>query len=240
MQSEHCELEAERADTHWWWVARRKVLRRFLGRFLGKNGKRKILDVGCSTGSNLRMLQDFGTVHAMEMDEPAVEYCRMRFPGIRVYDGGIPDPLRDTYDVICLFDVLEFIEDEEGALEWIDDHLAPGGVLLVTVPAFDFLRSRQDELAHHFRRYTKPVLEALLRRHFDLAYSSYFNTHLFPAIAAVRLISASAAPGRWRKRQGRRRARYLQSRSPGRLCVRAGLAPGISPAVRRVDLRGRP
>lgn len=188
MQSEHCELEAERADTHWWWVARRKVLRRLLGRFLGKNSKRKILDVGCSTGSNLRMLQDFGTVHAMEMDEPAVEYCRMRFPGIRVYDGGIPDPLRDTYDVICLFDVLEFIEDEEGALEWIDDHLAPGGVLLVTVPAFDFLRSRQDELAHHFRRYTKPALEALLRRHFDLAYSSYFNTHLFPAIAAVRLI----------------------------------------------------
>jgi SAM-dependent methyltransferase len=188
MHSEHYELDAQLADSHWWWVARRKVLRRLLNRFLGKDSKRKILEVGCSTGSNLRMLQDFGTVHAMEMHEPSVEYCRMRFPGIRVYDGGIPDPLRDSYDVICLFDVLEHIEDEQGALEWIDDHLAPGGVLLLTVPAFDFLWSRHDELAHHFRRYKKADLEALLRERFEVVYTSYFNTHLFPAIALVRLI----------------------------------------------------
>jgi SAM-dependent methyltransferase len=124
----------------------------------------------------------------MELHGPAVEYCRTRFPGIRIYDGGIPDPLRDAYDVICLFDVLEHIEDEAGAMEWIDDHLAPGGVLLVTVPAYDFLWSHHDDLAQHHRRYTKPALEALLGRRFQVAYASYFNTHLFPAIAAVRLI----------------------------------------------------
>jgi len=188
MHAEHYQLDAALAESHWWWVARRKVLRRLLDRFVGKNAKRKILEVGCSTGSNLRMLQEFGTVHAMELHEPAVEFCRMRYPGIRVYGGGIPDPLRDTYDVICLFDVLEHIEDEDGALEWIDDHLAPGGVLLVTVPAFNFLWSRHDELAQHFRRYSKPGLESLLSRRFEVAYSSYFNTHLFPAIACVRLI----------------------------------------------------
>ena len=188
MDAAHYGLDTELAGSHWWWVARRKVLRRLLNRFLGRSSKRKILEVGCSTGSNLRMLQDFGTVHAMEIHQPSVEYCRMRFPGIRIYDGGIPDPLRDSYDVICLFDVLEHIEDEDGALEWIDDHLAPGGIVLVTVPAFDFLWSRHDELAHHFRRYTKPALESLLRRRFEVIYASYFNTHLFPAIAAVRLI----------------------------------------------------
>jgi len=188
MDADHYQLDIDLAESHWWWVARRKVLRRLLSRFVGRSDKRKILEVGCSTGSNLRMLQDFGTVHAMEVHEPAVEYCRMRYPGIRVYDGGIPDPLRDSYDVICLFDVLEHIEDEDGALEWIDDHLTPGGVLLVTVPAFEFLWSRHDELAQHYRRYTKPALEALLRRRFDVAYCSYFNTHLFPAIAVVRLI----------------------------------------------------
>ena len=188
MHATHYQLDVELAETHWWWVARRKLLRRLLNRFLGGRGKRKILEVGCSTGSNLRMLQDFGTVHGMELYPPAVEYCRMRYPGIRIYDGGIPDPMRDTYDVICLFDVLEHIEDEDGALEWIDDHLAPEGVLLVTVPAFDFLWSHHDELAQHHRRYTKPALEALLGRRFRVAYSSYFNTHLFPAIAIVRLV----------------------------------------------------
>ncbi len=188
MDATHYQLDKELAASHWWWVARRKVLRRLLNRFLGKDRKRKILEVGCSTGSNLRMLQDFGIVHAMELHPPAVEFCRMRFPGIRIYDGGIPDPLRDRYDAICLFDVLEHIDDEDGALEWIDDHLAPGGVLLLTVPAFDFLWSRHDELAQHCRRYTRPMLEALLRHRFDVIYASYFNTHLFPAIAAVRLL----------------------------------------------------
>jgi SAM-dependent methyltransferase len=181
-------LDTERAASHWWWVARRKVLHRLLNRFLGQDRKRKILEVGCSTGSNLRMLQDYGTVHGMEIDPSALEYCRMRYPGIRIYDGGIPDPLRDRYDVICLFDVLQHLEDEDGALQWLDDHLAPGGVLLVTVPAFDFLQPGGDPAGAGLRRYTKPALEALLRRRFEVSYASYFNTHLFPAIAAVRLI----------------------------------------------------
>ncbi len=182
---EECKAHAALTDSHWWWAARLKVLRRLLNRFLGKDSKRKILEVGCSTGVNLRMLQDFGTVHAMDLDTPSVEYCRMRFPGIRIYDGGIPDPLRDSYDVICLFDVLEQIEDEDGALEWIDDHLASNGVLLVTVPAYGFLGSAADGAV---RRYTRPALENLLRRRFNVAYASYFNTHLFPAIALGRLV----------------------------------------------------
>jgi SAM-dependent methyltransferase len=188
MHASHYQLDAELAETHWWWVARRKLLRRLLNRFVGSGRKRKILEVGCSTGSNLRMLQDFGTVDGMELHRPAVDYCRSRYPGIRVYGGGIPDPLRDTYDVICLFDVLEHIDDEESALEWIDDHLVPGGILLMTVPAFGFLWSHHDELAQHCRRYCRPELEALLSRRFRIAYISYFNTHLFPAIAAARLI----------------------------------------------------
>lgn len=188
MDEQHYRLDAERTDSHWWWVARRKLLRRLLNRLIGGDRKRKILEVGCSSGSNLRMLQDFGTVHAMDIHRPSVEYCRMRFPGIRIYDGGIPDPLRDSYDVICLFDVLQHIEDEDGALEWIDDHLAPGGVLLLTVPAFDFLSFGHDALERHFRRYTKSTLLAALSERFEVAYTSYFNTHLFPALAAVRFV----------------------------------------------------
>ncbi len=188
MHADHYGLDAELADTHWWWVARRRVLRHLMGRLLSPEDQRKILEVGCSTGSNLAMLKDFGSVYAMELERSAAEVCRSRNPDIRVYDGGIPDPLRDRYDVICLFDVLEHIEDDAGALEWIDDHLAPGGTVLITVPAFRFLWSRHDELAHHFRRYTRRELEALLGSRFEISYTSYFNTHLFPAIAGVRLI----------------------------------------------------
>lgn len=188
MHAEHYELDAQLADTHWWWVARRRVLQHLIGRLLKPAESRKILEVGCSTGSNLPMLKAFGKVEAMELETSAAAVCRERNPDIRIYEGGIPDPLRDRYDVICLFDVLEHIEDDEGALEWIDDHLAPGGTVLVTVPAFRFLWSRHDELAQHFRRYSRPELESLLSRNFEIAYASYFNTHMFPAIAGVRLI----------------------------------------------------
>ena len=188
MDADHYQLDAQLADRHWWWVARRRVLNHLMSRLLSPAEQRRILEVGCSTGSNLPMLQRHGSVQAMEMHEPAAALCRDRHPDIRVYDGGIPDPLRDTFDVICLFDVLEHIEDDAGALEWIDDHLRPGGTVLITVPAYRFLWSRHDELAHHFRRYTRPELEKLLGERFDLAYCSYFNTHLFPVIAGIRLL----------------------------------------------------
>ena len=94
----------------------------------------------------------------------------------------------NVYDIVICSDVLEHIEVEAVALEWIDEHLAPNGTLLLTVPAYRFLWSRHDELAHHFRRYTKPELSALLQDRFSVSYTSYFNTHLFPVIAGIRLL----------------------------------------------------
>ena len=188
MQEDHYDLDAALADSHWWWVARRKLIGHLMDRLLRPDPSRRILEVGCSTGSNIPLLQRFGQVDAMEMHPRTAALTRRRFPEMRIYDGGIPDPLRDTFDVICLFDVLEHIEDDAGALEWIDDHLAPNGTLLITVPAYRFLWSRHDDLAHHFRRYTRPQLADLLQERFELSYTSYFNTHLFPAIAAIRLL----------------------------------------------------
>jgi 2-polyprenyl-3-methyl-5-hydroxy-6-metoxy-1,4-benzoquinol methylase len=134
------------------------------------------------------MLQRYGSVRAIEMHAPAVEYCQRRYPDIQVEEGVIPDPLDRRFDIICLFDVLEHILDDRMALDWIDEHLAPGGMLFLTVPAHPFLWSRHDEVAHHHRRYTMGTLLPLVTQRFDLRYATHFNTHLFPAIAAVRLL----------------------------------------------------
>lgn len=158
-----------------------------LRRQLRGRGRLSILEVGCSTGSNLGMLGEFGEVSAMEMHDPAVQICRRRHPDIPITKGAIPDYLDQSFDVICLFDVLEHIEDDREALVWIDQHLNSGGLLALTVPAFPFLWSRHDDLAHHFRRYRRGGLTRLLGEKFDLVFCSYFNFHLFPAIALVRL-----------------------------------------------------
>ncbi|MGZ3458418.1 MAG: hypothetical protein ACXU86_07910, partial [Archangium sp.] len=87
----------------------------------------------------------------------------------------------------------EHIPDVVGALRGIRSALAPGGRLVLTVPAFGFLWSEHDEVHHHQRRYTVDLLtrqlaEAGLRPR----WSSYFNSLLFPPIAAVRLLQRLA------------------------------------------------
>jgi SAM-dependent methyltransferase len=84
--------------------------------------------------------------------------------------------------------VLEHVDEEEKALSEIRRVLRPGGKLLVTVPAFMFLYGLQDEVSEHKRRYRRPALVDVLRRSgFQVDYASYFNTLLFPPIAAVRM-----------------------------------------------------
>lgn len=189
MRADQYALDAELAERHWWWVARRRLLSYWLDRLLGPAGAgRHILEVGCSTGSNLRLLQRYGTVEGMEMHEPAVALCRARYPDIPVTRGAIPLALGRRFDVLCLFDVLEHIDDDMGALDWCREHLAEDGRLFLTVPACPFLWSRHDEVAHHKRRYMRDTLLPRVGRCFTVDYASYFNCHLFPAIAAARLV----------------------------------------------------
>jgi len=188
MQENHYELDARLADTHWWWVARRRIIAHLMDRFVGPGQGRRVLEVGCSTGSNLPLLQRYGTLQAMEMHAPSVALCRRRHPEVPVRHSAIPAALNESFDIICLFDVLEHIEDDAAALDWIHSHLLPGGRVFLSVPAFPFLWSGHDERAQHCRRYRRKGLEDLLTRVFDVQYMTYFNTHLFPGIAAERLV----------------------------------------------------
>jgi SAM-dependent methyltransferase len=93
-----------------------------------------------------------------------------------------------AYAVVTMLDVLEHLEDDVAALREVARILRPGGIVLITVPAFSFLWSRHDELAHHYRRYRRFELCRRLREAgLEPQFVSYFNFFLFPAIALVRL-----------------------------------------------------
>ena len=138
----------------------------------------------------LSMLREFGTVTGLDASPIAVEYCEDRFKGsVEVRLGLIPEDIPDEADVITAFDVVEHLEDDEKALAGIHDRLPPGGVFVCTVPAFPFLWSGHDVVHHHYRRYTRPVLRRRLEdAGFTVERISYFNTFLFPAAAAIRLL----------------------------------------------------
>jgi SAM-dependent methyltransferase len=182
---------AELDQDHWWFLARRRILKRLIERVVCPPQRAKILEVGCGTGHNLAMLKSFGSLDACELDRCARTVANKRLPG-KVKSAKLPDLSmfkRSGYDLIALLDVLEHVPDDLASLRAIHMRLKPGGALLLTVPANPWMWSAHDAAHHHFRRYTKKQLEELfLRSGLEVQLLSYFNTLLFPLVAAARVV----------------------------------------------------
>ncbi|MEM7428624.1 MAG: class I SAM-dependent methyltransferase [Pseudomonadota bacterium] len=184
-------LESE----HWWFKARRGILSSVLDHIRGGRSNLKILEAGCGTGGNLRMLNRFGKVSAFEPDTGALRMARGK-SGCRIEKGALPAeiPFRPgSFDVAVALDVIEHIEDDEAGLAALRRQLKPGGKLLMTVPALPWLWSAHDEQHHHYRRYTRAELNQKLQKAgFKPLKLSYFNTLLFPAVLAFRALKKIA------------------------------------------------
>ncbi len=184
---------SELDQRHWWFVARRDILRAQL-RTLPLPPGACILDAGCGTGGNLPMLAEFGRVEAFEMNDSARETACRR-SGIAVRPGRLPDGVDfapESFDLITALDVIEHVENDISGLGALRALLRPGGHLLVTVPAYSWLWSAHDERHHHHRRYTRGALRQVVSdAGFALCRATYFNTLLFPLAATVRLVNAA-------------------------------------------------
>lgn len=177
---------------HWWYRARRHILAALIRREVHLPPNAVVLDVGCGSGHNLPMLGEFGTVDAVELDDQARAIAARRL-GRPVMNAPLPelDGVPDRhYDLIGAFDVIEHIQDDRGALESIAKKLKPGGTLLMTVPAHQWMWSSHDVLNHHKRRYSKGSLKRLIDGSpLKLRKVGYFNSLLFPVAVAQRMAS---------------------------------------------------
>lgn len=175
-------------DQHWWFVGRRLIVDQVIRQLtLPKNAQ--ILEVGCGTGGNLSMLARHGQVSAMELDETACLIANQR-QVTKVYLGSLPEriPFTTEYDLIVILDVLEHLDDDLAALRKLHSQLKPGGWLLITVPAYQFLWSHHDEINHHKRRYVlRDLKRVVYKAGLAVRHGSYFNSFLFPIVAGVRI-----------------------------------------------------
>ncbi len=181
---EYYKLERE----NWWFKARLEIIRSQIKRIAKGHHNLKILNIGTATGATSVMLQEFGSVKSIEYDKDCYEFVKQRLD-IDLEQGSILDlQFRDEeYDLVCAFDVIEHVEDDKKAVTEMLRVCKSEGNIIITVPAFNFLWSKHDEVNHHFRRYTWAMLKPLFNRE-RVVFHSYFNSILFFPITAVRLL----------------------------------------------------
>ncbi len=168
----------------WWFSACHANLLLLLRRFAAAG---PVLDAGCGTGGLLAKLG----AGAVGLDADAFACSRARAKSGRPVCAGSVNrlPFADrafaaivSADVLCHGGV-----EEAEALAQFRRCLAPGGVLVLNLPAYRWLLSRHDEAVYNVRRYTRRGVAALLAAAgFRLAYAGYWNAGLFPLMVATR------------------------------------------------------
>ncbi len=94
-----------------------------------------------------------------------------------------------TFDLTVSLDVIEHLKDDVGALRELRRVTKPGGALLVTVPAYQWLWSGHDEINHHHRRYNRRTLLAAAQSGgWKLERSAHFNSLLLPVAIVLRAL----------------------------------------------------
>jgi SAM-dependent methyltransferase len=127
----------------------------------------RAIDLGCGHGVLRRQVERAGgwTVDGCDLHAGALAQGGETRGATYLYDVFDRRPeLRQRYDAILLFDVIEHVPEPDAFLAAVLDHLRPGGWLFVNVPALEGLRSHFDTVVGHLRRYDRASLTAALER----------------------------------------------------------------------------
>ncbi|GAM09064.1 putative S-adenosylmethionine-dependent methyltransferase [Geobacter sp. OR-1] len=180
-------------DTHWWYVSLHELICSYIAdERRGKGAPLDILDAGCGTGRLMQLMERFGTVEGFDMSEHALGFCRARgMEHTRLADLNEVELGENRYDVITSIDVIYHlnVRDEAAVFKKLYRALKPGGLLILNLVAFEFLRSTHDIAVHTRRRYTRASLHPLLTMQgFHIETSSYRPAFPFLPIALYRLV----------------------------------------------------
>jgi SAM-dependent methyltransferase len=176
--------------THFWVRRRFRVFQLLAGDILSEAAE--IVEIGCGHGLLQRQIEDdYGKkVTGFDLNEYGLRHNVSRMSRLCCYDVyQKAEEFRRKFDLILLFDVLEHIDEEDGFMSAILYHLAPGGKLVVSVPASQWAYSAYDRVAGHVRRYSISTLRETARRtDLELERWSYWGLPLLPTLMARKLL----------------------------------------------------
>ena len=189
MDSDYGQQYADLYRKHWWWRVRERILLSILDRLPPQSRPRELLDFGCGDGLFFSELKKYGNVRGIEVDRTLITPNNPDRDQISPQPLGHADYQNWKFDVILALDVIEHLEDDVSAVSDLAGMLAPGGRLIITVPAFPLLWDAHDEVNHHYRRYTTGSLRKILPQGFRFARLQYLFSSLFPLKLAVKSLN---------------------------------------------------
>ena len=197
MQPDEYRKMAEVEDAMWYYRALHRHVARSLAAHLPVEAR--VLDAGCGTGGLLRRLHEARPawrLTGLDFSPLACELARARTGG-EVVQGSIANlPFADgAFDAVASCDVVCQVADPARALQEFHRALKPGGIAVLTMPAYQWLFSYHDREVGNLRRYTRRGLNALVRAAgLTVVSSTYWNTLPFPLAVLRRKVLPPAAP----------------------------------------------
>lgn len=190
---------AQVEDRHFWFRARNRLIFELAKRISSTQRPGSlVLEVGCGTGNVLRTLRQAcpdGVVVGLDLWFDGLRHAQSRSAGFLVQGDVCRWPFRKPFDLIGLFDVIEHVPEERETLDSLWKSLAPGGRLLLTVPAHQYLWSYFDEAAHHCRRYSaRDIRQRLTEAGFQVEFLSQFMACIFPMVWIFRKMRGLRKP----------------------------------------------
>ena len=192
VQQHHYPILYEVEETHWWYVGRRRIIQCLVEKICTSlnSPNPRILDVGCGTGGNLKVLSAYGRAEGVDISPQAIEFCRER--GLDSVKLGAAEQLpyeNGSFELITALDVVEHLDDDVAGLREMRRVLRSDGRVLLFVPAFMFLWGVQDDVSNHRRRYTlHGLLRAVETSGFSVEWASYANISFFLPVLLVRSV----------------------------------------------------
>lgn len=178
--------------THWWHVAKRRLVEEAIKNDWFKKKNFSIFDAGCGTGALLLELRDLTTeIYGGDISSKSLRFTKNR--GISNllkidFEKKLPYPSK-KFDCVTCLDVLEHVGNDKQMLSEFYRLLKKNGRLYLTVPAYQFLWSYWDVSLGHKRRYQKSSLIRLIgKTGFQVKYSSYFYSFLLPVAIVFRIV----------------------------------------------------
>jgi 2-polyprenyl-3-methyl-5-hydroxy-6-metoxy-1,4-benzoquinol methylase len=190
MDPDYASRYAELYRSHWWWRSRESIVLREIGKRVPRAGWQRGLDVGCGDGLFLQQLSLFArTVEGLEVAGSLVSDEAAKRHTIHI---GALDELFEpsgSYDFTSMLDVLEHIAEPLPALQRLREIIAPGGILLITVPAFQTLWTSHDDINCHHVRYTRRALARLVE---EAGFSAIESRYFFHWLVAPKWVVGRA------------------------------------------------